>query len=148
MSHAATTDHLAELKHFLSRIQAAAARQPVTRPFAFLIRTAADILRDATHQRDTQHRQAYAQLMLAETELQQLRAELADSPRNAAAHRPTAAIGSILERIYAAKGILAALLLLGIVHAEISPYVDDPIRRRETRPVRVTARKIEETASC
>ncbi len=98
-------------------------------------------IRDLIHAIQTQHaterRDAYGQLMLAETELQQLSRELADSPRNARSYQPTAAIGSILERIYAAKGILACLLLIGILHAEISPYVDDPERARVTRVIKV-----------
>jgi len=61
-------------------------------------------------------RQSYGHLMLAESQLLQLRRELADSPRNAA----LAKIDSILERIYAAKAALCILTLCLLLAVQFS----------------------------
>jgi hypothetical protein len=100
--------------------------------------------REVEAQREATKRQTYGQLMLAETDLKQLRAELADSPANASHARQLARIDSILGRIYAAKGIVAALLLTAIVALDFTPQPADTERRRTTRVIRVLRGRVQE----
>lgn len=107
---------------------------PIRKLFADAYRA----LAEARENHSSIKRRSYGQLMLAETELQQLRAELADSPANAREAR-VIRIDSILERLYAAKGILSAIALAALLTSQFQPFDDEPARRERarTRTIRI-----------